>query len=103
MNFFNFGYHKKYIQLLDNVIKVLDKIENYLQDSTLTNHELKLLVKIYVTLSKKDAETLVKIHKKALLEIKGYNKLVLAHRRNVYIPMIEKELKNLNKSKTNEK
>ena len=102
------NWKKKYQDLVDRQIATLDLIEDYLYEARLQPSEIKKLCKIYLTLSIEDAKLMIQLHKNSLDKdlnsdtpnyIKRYKGTSLCKRRNVYVPIIEKELKKLEKGK----
>ena len=100
------NWKKKYQDLVDRQIATLDLIEDYLYEVRLQPTEIKKLCKIYLTLSVEDAKLMIQLHKNSLDKdlnsdtpnyIKRYKGTQICKRRNVYVPIIEKELKKLNK------
>lgn len=100
------NWKKKYQDLVDRQIATLDLIEDYLYEARLQSTEIKKLCKIYLTLSIEDAKLMIQLHKNSLDKdlnsdtpnyIKRYKSTQICKRRNVYVPIIEKELKKLNK------
>lgn len=100
------NWKKKYNDLVDRQIKTLDLIEDYLYEAKLTPSEIKKLCMIYLTLSIEDAKLMIQLHKNSLDKdlnsdapnyIKRYKNTQICKRRNVYVPILEKELKKLEK------
>lgn len=100
------NWKKKYQNLVDRQIATLDLIEDYLYEAKLQPSEIKKLCKIYLTLSIEDAKLMIQLHKNSLDKdlnsdipnyIKRYKCTQLCKRRNVYVPILEKELKKLEK------
>ena len=100
------NWKKKYQDLVDRQIATLDLIEDYLYEARLQPCEIKKLCMIYLTLSIEDAKLMIQLHKNSLDKdlnsdvpnyVKRYKDTQICKRRNVYVPIIEKELKKLNK------
>ena len=96
------NWKKKYEELIRKRIEVLDYIEDLLQNESLGICEIKNLIRIYLRLSKKDAQFIIYTHEQALKDelLKEYKNSNLCKRRNLYVPIFKKELKKLeNKGK----
>lgn len=96
------NWKKKYEELIRERIKVLDYIEDLLQNESLRICEIKNLIRIYLRLSKEDAQLIIYTHEQALKDelLKEYKNSNLCKRRNLYVPIFKKELKKLeNKGK----
>lgn len=102
------NWKKKYQDLVDRQIATLDLIEDYLYEAKLTPSEIKKLCKIYLTLNIENVRLIIQLHKDSLNRdlnsdtpnyIKRYKNTQLCKKRNVYVPILEKELKKLEKGK----